>query len=54
MLYGVLLTAGQLLNKRKAAAWLIVGLSAIELVQFDQITVSNRETVKRDELTTSS
>ncbi len=48
--YAVLLTAGQSFNKRKVAAWLIVGLSAIELVQFDHITVSNRSTVKKDEL----
>lgn len=48
--YGVLLIAGQLLNRRKAAAWLIVGLSAFELVLFDHITVSNRQTVKRNEL----
>lgn len=48
VLYGALLIAGQLLNKPKAAAWLIVGLSAIELVQFDHITVSTRNTVKRD------
>ena len=50
VLYGVILIAGQLLNKRKAAAWLIVGLSAIELVQFDHTTVSNRRTVKKGEL----
>jgi uncharacterized membrane protein YfhO len=50
VLYGVLMIAGQLLNKRKAAAWLIVGLSAIELVQFDHITVSDRKTVKKNEL----
>ena len=50
LLYGALLAAGQLLKKRKLAAWLVVGLSAIELVQFDRITVSDRDTVKREEL----
>jgi uncharacterized membrane protein YfhO len=49
-LYGVLLTAGQLLKRQKLAAWLVLGLSAIELVQFDQITVSNRKTIKKEEL----
>ena len=50
LLYSVLLTAGQLLKRQKLAAWLILGLSAIELAQFDRITVSNRKTVKREEL----
>jgi uncharacterized membrane protein YfhO len=50
LLYGAILTAGQLLKRQKLAAWLILGLSAIELVQFDRITVSNRKTVKREEL----
>ncbi len=34
--YGALLAAGQLLKRQEVAAWLILGLSAIELVQFDQ------------------
>ena len=50
VLYGVLLSAGQLLKRQTLAACLILGLSAIELVQFDRITVSNRETVKKEEL----
>jgi hypothetical protein len=50
LLYSVLLIAGQLLKRQKLAAWLILGLSAIELVQFDHITVSNRKTVKKEEL----
>jgi uncharacterized membrane protein YfhO len=50
LLYGVLLTAGQLLTRQKLAAWLILGLSAVELVQFDRITVSNRKTIKGEEL----
>jgi uncharacterized membrane protein YfhO len=49
-LYGILLTAGQLLKRQKLAAWLILGISALELVQFDQITVSNRKTVKKEDL----
>ena len=49
-LYGVLLAAGQLLNKQRLAAWLVVGVSAIELVQFDRITVSNRDTAKGEEV----
>lgn len=50
LLYGVLLTAGQLLKRQGLAACLILGLSAIELVQFDRITVSHRETVTKEEL----
>ncbi len=49
ILYGVLLTAGHLFTKQELAAWLVVGLSAIELVQFDRITVSNRQTFKKEE-----
>jgi len=48
--YGVLLTIGQFLRKQKLAVWLVVGLSAFELVQFDRITVSHRDTVKKEEL----
>jgi uncharacterized membrane protein YfhO len=51
LLYGLLLTAGQLLKKQELAAWLIVGLSAIELVQFDRITVSNRQSFTKEEAT---
>jgi uncharacterized membrane protein YfhO len=50
LLYALLLTAGQLLKRQKLAAWLILGLSAIELIQFDRITVSNRQTFTRDEV----
>ena len=48
--YGLLLAAGQLLKKQKLVAWLILGLSAIELVQFDRITVSERKTITKQEL----
>jgi uncharacterized membrane protein YfhO len=51
LLDGVLLIAGQLLKRQKLAAWLILGLSATELVQFDRITVSDRKTVQKEELT---
>jgi len=49
--YGLLLSAGQLFKKQALAAWLIVGLSAIELVQFDRITVSNRQSFTKEEAT---
>jgi uncharacterized membrane protein YfhO len=48
--YGLFLTAGQLLKRQRLAAWLILGLAIIELIQFDQITVSDRTTVKKEEL----
>ena len=51
LLYGLLLTAGQLLKKQRLAAWLVVGVSAIELIQFDHITVSNRDSFKKEEAT---
>lgn len=48
--YGILLTIGQVLGKQAIAVWLIVGLSVIELVNFDRITVSRRQTLKKDEV----
>ena len=48
--YGVFLAAGQLMKKQKLAAWLILGLATIELVQFDRISVSDRKTVATTEL----
>jgi uncharacterized membrane protein YfhO len=48
--YGVVLVAGQLLKRQKLAAWLILGLSAVELVQFDRITVSERKTITKQQL----
>jgi Bacterial membrane protein YfhO len=50
LLYGMMLAAGQLLKRQELAAWLILGLAAIELIQFDRITVSNRKTVSKQEL----
>ncbi|MDP9003281.1 MAG: YfhO family protein, partial [Verrucomicrobiota bacterium] len=49
--YGLLLIVGQLLGKQKLAAFLVVGLTMIELVQFDRITVTTRNTVTKSELT---
>jgi uncharacterized membrane protein YfhO len=51
--YGIFLTTGQLLKRQKLAAWLILGLATIELTQFDQITISDRKTVKKEELKSS-
>ena len=50
LLYGIVLAAGQLMKRQKIAACLILGLAAVELVQFDRITVSNRKTVSKQEL----
>ena len=48
--YGAILIIGQLLKQRRMAAWLIVVLAAIELVHFNRLTVSHRDTVKKSEL----
>lgn len=48
--YSALLAAGQLMKRQMVAAWIIVGLSAIELIRFDHITVSNRNTLTKQEL----
>jgi len=48
--YGVVLAAGQSLKRQKLALWLILGLSALELVQFDRITVLQRKTITKQEL----
>jgi len=48
--YGVVLAAGQLLQRQKLALWLILGLSAIELVHFDRVTVSQRKAITKQEL----
>jgi uncharacterized membrane protein YfhO len=50
LLYGTVLAAGQLAQRQKLAAYLIVGLAAVELVQFARITVSDRKTVSKQEL----
>jgi uncharacterized membrane protein YfhO len=48
--YSALLTAGQLVKRPIVATWIIVGLAAIELIRFDQVTVSHRNTVTKQEL----
>ena len=48
--YGLLLAAGQLMNRQTIAAFLIFGLTAIELITFDRITVSHRKTISKGEL----
>jgi uncharacterized membrane protein YfhO len=50
IVYSILLTAGRLFRKPTVAAWIIVGLAALELIQFDRITVSDRKTVSKQEL----
>jgi len=50
LLYGLLLIAGEVLKKQALVAWLLVGLSAIELVQFSRVTISKRPTFRRDEV----
>lgn len=49
LLYAALLTAGYLLKREVIFAWIIVGLTAVELVYFDRITV-NRPAVAKNEL----
>jgi len=48
--YGLLLIAGEALKRQTLVAWLLVGLSAIELVQFSRVTISKRPTFRRDEV----
>ncbi|MFZ1218104.1 MAG: YfhO family protein [Chthoniobacterales bacterium] len=51
LVYGALLTAGQLIRKQEIAAWVVAGVAILELSRFDQITVSNRKTVSKQDLT---
>lgn len=50
ILYAALLAAGQLMNRQKIVLWTIVGLTAIELIQFDRIAISDRAMVTKQEL----
>jgi uncharacterized membrane protein YfhO len=50
LLFSLLLAAGQFMKRQTLAAYLILGLTAIELIRFDGITVSNRKTVTKQEL----
>lgn len=47
---GALLAVGQLMKRQAFVAWIILGLAAVELVRFDQTTVSNRNVVTKQEL----
>jgi hypothetical protein len=49
ILYAALLTIGQMTGRRRIAGWIIVGLTAIELIAFDRLTV-NRPTITKAEL----
>lgn len=48
--YSALLATGHLMQRQSIATWLIIGLSAAELVRFQQATVANRSTVTKQEL----
>jgi uncharacterized membrane protein YfhO len=48
--FAILLTAGRLMKRQLLAAYLILAVAAIELIQFDRITVSNRKIVSKQEL----
>ena len=48
--YSALLVAGQLMKRQAFVAWIILGLAAVELIRFDQTTVSNRNIVTKQEL----
>ncbi len=50
VIFSLLLVAGKILKKETLAAYLILGLTALELIGFDQITVSDRITVTKEEL----
>ena len=52
--YPVLLTTGQIMNRQNMAALVLVGLTTIELITFDRITVLDRKIVTKDELTQRS
>jgi hypothetical protein len=47
--YAVLLIVGQMLKRQRVAAWVILGVTAAELIHFDRITV-NRPTFTKEEL----
>jgi len=50
LLFSLLLAAGKLMKKQTFAAYLILGLTAVELIGFDRITVSDRSMVTKQEL----
>ncbi|HEV2841748.1 MAG TPA: YfhO family protein [Chthoniobacterales bacterium] len=48
--YSALLAAGQLMKRQTVVAWIVLGLAALELIRFDHITVSNRNSLTKQEL----
>jgi len=48
--YTILLLIGRLVKRPQIIAWIMVALAAIELVYLDRITVANRPTVTKSEL----
>jgi uncharacterized membrane protein YfhO len=50
LLFSLLLAGGKLAKKQTLAAYLILGLTTIELVEFDRVTVSDRLTMTKPEL----
>jgi uncharacterized membrane protein YfhO len=48
--YVMLLATGQLMRRQQLAAWVLTALVAVELIQFDHLTVSNRKTLTKQEL----
>ena len=50
VLYSVLLAAGKVMKRQNVVGWIVVALTAIEVVQFDRITVANRNTVSKQDL----
>lgn len=49
LLYAALLAVGQVTGRQRIAGWIIVGVTAIELISFDRVTV-NRPTITKPEL----
>lgn len=50
LIYAALLTAGQIARRQRIAAWAVAGLSVVELIHLDRITVSNHPIVTKQEL----
>src|SRR5947207_2367146 len=50
LVYTVLLATGQFLRKKRIVAWIIIVLSAIELIYLDRITISARHSITKEQL----
>ncbi|MEP6698522.1 MAG: YfhO family protein [Verrucomicrobiota bacterium] len=50
ILYGCLLLLGKFIKRQAVIGWIVLPLLAFELIQFDRITVSSRNTVTKREL----